>query len=343
MILVSRVRRTGPVAGWVAGWALGISLLGAPARAEDQDAINRTAARDLAQQAADAFDAADYATALDKFTRAQQLYPAPTLSFMQARCLFALGRWVEAFEVFNATARTALPLDAPEPFQRAVNDARIEAQLLEARLPRIEIQVPKHPGLNVSVDDLPLSSALHNVSHPMNPGEHRVQALLGERPYFEQTVTLVERDRQTVEIPPPPKPEAAVVSPMPAPHSPPPVTDHGPEPRPRSTPNWVIPTAFTIGGVGTAGAVVSLILGTGVQSDLDAVCRDDGHGGRACPDGASDDMQTYRLYRIVFISGAVLGAAGVGVGLYFVLDDSPDSTAVSLSLEPDGAVLRGHF
>lgn len=307
-------------------------LTAASAHAQDQDAVNRSTARALAEDAADDFDVADYAGALDKFTRAQQLYPAPTLSFMQARCLFALGRWVEAFEMYNVTARTELAADAPEPFHRAVLDAGNEAQSLEARLPRIEIRVPKHPGLNVSVDDVPLSVALYGILHPMNPGEHRVKAWLGEQAYFEQTVVLVARDKQLLEIPLPPAPTATEQRAEPR-------FRHQPAAAPidQPPPPWVIPTAFTVGGVGTATAVVSLILGSSVKSDLDEVCTP------GCPPQYADDVNAYRLYRTLFISGTVLGAAGLGVGLYFALDESTEARAVSLQLAPSGAELTGHF
>jgi hypothetical protein len=306
-------------------------LAAAPAQANDQDMVNRSTARALAEAAADDFDRADYAAALDKFTRAQQLYPAPTLSFMQARCLFALGRWVEAFEMYTVTARTRLDVEAPEPFHRAVLDAGREAQSLEARLPRIEIRVPKHPGLNVSVDDVPLPVALYGILHPMNPGEHRVKARLGERAYFEHTVVLSARDQQLLEIPSPPTPTPT------EPRIEPYRRSERASPVDRPSPPWVIPTAFTVGGVGTATAMVSLIFGSSVKSDLDRVCTP------GCPPQYADDVNAYRLYRTLFISGTVLGAAGLGVGLYFALDEPTEAFAVSLQVAPTGAGLNGNF
>jgi hypothetical protein len=295
--------------------------------------VEKATARELALQAADAFDAGDYETALDEFTRAQQLYPAPTLSFMQARCLYRLGRWVEAYEIYNETARAPLADDAPDAYTQAVSDARAEADDLQAKLPRIEIRVPETPGLTVTIDDRLLPPAMHNVTHPIDPGAHHIRALVDDEGYFEQTVMMVQRDFQLIAIP---RPKEEVV----------PITDdtlldEQREARPSRghsrTPAWVVPTAFALGGVGSAAAVVSLILGSGVKSDLDAVC----HPG--CPPAMEDELQSYRLYRALFITGAAVGAVGIGTGVYFVLSDSSDDGAVALAFTPTGARVFGAF
>jgi hypothetical protein len=81
------------------------------------------------------------------------------------------------------------------------------------------------------------------------------------------------------------------------------------------------------------------LLGSDVKSELDSVCSDDG----ACPPSYEDDVQSYRLYRTLFISGAALGATGLGVGLYFVLNDGSEPGNVSLRVQPTQAELIGHF
>jgi hypothetical protein len=116
------------------------------------------------------------------------------------------------------------------------------------------------------------------------------------------------------------------------------LADEQPSTRPAArTPVWVVPTAFALGGVGSAAALVSLILGSSVKSDLDQVCNP------GCPPALEDDLQAYRLYRALFITGAVVGVAGIGTGVYFVLSDAPDDTAVALRLSPGGAQLTGAF
>ena len=84
---------------------LAVSLLciSAPANAEDAETETgleatdyRDDARRLATEAAQRYQAGDYATALDLFTRSAKLYDAPTLRFWQARCLEGLGRLVDA-------------------------------------------------------------------------------------------------------------------------------------------------------------------------------------------------------------------------------------------------------
>jgi hypothetical protein len=284
--------------------------------------MRRAAARDLALQAADAYDAGDYETALDRFTRAQKLYPAPTLSVMQARCLIGLGRWVEGFEKFNETARTELAADAPSPFVQAVDEAKLAAAELHQRLPRIEIRAPR--GTTIAVDGRPLPNALHDVSHPIDPGVHRVVASARGEVYSERMVEVAEKQREVIEIdePPPRKPR----------------TDVGAaDTESVTTPPWLMPTSFAVGGAGTLGAVGSLIVASGAKSKLDEVCTP------ACPASAEDDLGRYRFYRTAFFVSAAVGAVGLGVGLYLVVVDETDTHQISMQLSPSGASLRARF
>jgi hypothetical protein len=167
------------------------------------------------------------------------------------------------------------------------------------------------------------------VAYPIDPGAHRIRAELGGLTYFAQTVMLVERDLQVVQIPPPPADGPRDVEED--------LREEPPVQPTSSTPPWVIPTAFAAAGLGTATAVVSLVLGSKVQSDLDAGCPNN-----RCPEEFTDDLQTFHLYQALFISGAALGAAGLGVGLYFVFDDSSGGS-VALGFDPNGTRVSGTF
>src|SRR5690606_38836603 len=114
---------------------------------------------DLALQGAEAYDSGDFSTALDRFDRAAALVTAPTITIMQARCLVALGRWVEALDRYHQVAPGQLPPDAPEAFVRAQIEARDEARTLEARMPRLELRLPNGTPparVDVRLDDKPV-------------------------------------------------------------------------------------------------------------------------------------------------------------------------------------------
>jgi len=70
-------------------------LLAMPARAEPNEA-DRATARALALEAHKALQNKDYATAAERFGRADALVHAPTLVVDWARALQGLGRFVEA-------------------------------------------------------------------------------------------------------------------------------------------------------------------------------------------------------------------------------------------------------
>jgi len=82
--------------------------------ASAEDAEMRTAARDLATQGAQAFEAGEYAQASDFFRRAHELVPAPSIALLQARSLAKLGQLLEAVDIYEQTARFKLLGDAPE-------------------------------------------------------------------------------------------------------------------------------------------------------------------------------------------------------------------------------------
>lgn len=318
-----------------------IALSASAASAQEEDPLLRSAARDLATQGAEAYDAGDYATALDRFSRAVQLYPAPTLVVMQARSLVGLGRWLEAFEMYHAAERTPLAADAAEPLQQAVRDAAREGADLESRLPRIEIRLqPVDPALNISVDGQPLPAALVNVQRPIDPGTHRVEAKVDGAMHFQTSVELAERQQILVEIPPlpvhavPASPVAVEVRTEPK-REPPPAAR---EPA-SATPNWLTPVAFSAGGAGVGIAVVSGILAADRRTRLKKDCDPDHN----CPPSSEPDLDAFELYRGLFLFGSALGVAGLGVGTYFVIWGPDASQTVALDVGPAGASLNGRF
>src|SRR6187431_3572319 len=104
-----------------------------------QDAEIRMAARDLATQGAQAFEAGDYAQASDFFRRAHELVPAPSIALLHARSLAKLGQLLEAIDIYEQTARFKLPDEAPEAYLQAVETARNEMEDVRRRLPRLKL------------------------------------------------------------------------------------------------------------------------------------------------------------------------------------------------------------
>src|SRR5262249_1729727 len=144
------------------------------------DAETRTMARELARHGAEAFDAKDFVTALDRFTRAEALFRAPSIVVMRARSLAALGRLVEALDAYEETQRMPLASNAPGGFGGAAHDAEREGEELGKRVPRLTLRVRAddgiEEGMQVLLDGKEVPSALLNVERPVDPGTHEIAA-----------------------------------------------------------------------------------------------------------------------------------------------------------------------
>src|SRR5205823_1970734 len=120
---------------------------------------DRNAARDLYIEGMALQKAGKYQEALDRFQRSLAVYPvAPTTAYHMAQCKEALGQLVEAAEQLRLVRDTPLPPGASEAFAQAKNDAAAELQQLEARIPKLKIDVlpAGRQGVVVRIDGAPV-------------------------------------------------------------------------------------------------------------------------------------------------------------------------------------------
>jgi len=213
----------------------------APAvRAQVSDS-ERAVARELFKQGDELQRAGRFAEALDRFTRAQQAYSAPTNELRIAECHAALGQLVESAEAYRAVARTTLPPGAPQAFQAAVDQAKAELEQVEPRVPRLIMQTTPAaltaPQLQIDGQNVP--PALIGEPIPLDPGTHHVVVSAQGLAPAEQTITLHERDTHSVAFtlhPLPPPPPPGPPPPPPPPPGPPPPPRPGPPPPPPPAP-----------------------------------------------------------------------------------------------------------
>lgn len=321
--------------------ALALSLT-STALAQEDDA-DKNAARELAEQAAKAMAAEDWAKAQDLYQRAYALVQAPTLSLRHARALAKGGRWVEALEAYVRTTRTRLDASSPQPFREAVEQAQHELAELRPRVPRAVVRVtgidPKSKALSVSVDGRPLAAALLGVPAPVNPGKHELVAKTSDGREARATLEIQEKEEKAVELVLPPAPEGAAAG----------------EPEPSRTPaagaqvssanssqkTW----AFVALGVGAVG------LGVGITTGLMATSKhqsaEDACPNGLCAEGSSgaDDAEAFRSLRTISTIGYVVGVVGVGAGvtLWLTSPKRTEQAKVGAWLGPNGAGVRGRF
>jgi len=313
--------------------ALSILLGAAQGKAQPADVTMRTAARELATQGAEAYDKHDYALAYDRLTRAFALFPVPSISIMQARCLVQLGRLVEALDRYEETRRMPLPDDAPEAFREATRDAAAEGEPLRARIPRLLVQARRGAtaakDVTIHLDGRVLPAALIEVDFSLDPGDHDVTVEAPGSPSVTRRVSILEKERVVLEI-------ALDAGAAPSP----PAVAAGEVPKSSSASNsrtWWGVAALGGGAVGLVGMAITGKIALDKKSHLDQIC-DPG-----CPAGSQSDIDTFRSFRTMSYVAAGVSAAMTGLGGYLVLTKPVAHTGATVGLFPGGVSVRGRF
>ena len=299
--------------------------------ASAQDAEIRTAARDLATQGAQAFEAGDYARASDFFRRAHELVPAPSIALLRARSLAKLGQLLEAIDIYEQTARFKLPDDAPEAYSQAVETARNEMEDVRHRLPRLKvvlIGVSSSEPAQVSMDDKTTPDALLGVERPINPGSHRLEARVGGQLRASRELSIVEGQSYLVELdvrPPAPPPKPIV--------PPAPVSNTHPH-------SWQKTGGYVALGVGALGLGIGTytgIVALNRKSDLDSVCKPN------CPPSSADDIDAFRSNRTISYVSFGVGIAAAATGVALLVLGKPSEEHLAIRALPGGLQIGGRL
>jgi hypothetical protein len=300
-----------------------------------QDAEIRTAARDLATQGAQAFEAGEYAQASDFFRRAHELVPAPSIALLQARSLAKLGQLLEALDIYEQTARFKLPDDAPEAYLQAVETARSEMDEVRHRLPRLKlilVGVGSNEPVQVSTDDKPTPNALLGVERPINPGLHRIEARVSGQLRATRELSIVEGQNYQIELdvrPAQPAPKPVVVAPP------------APSPAPTSSAHsWRKTGGYAALGVGALGLGIGTytgILALNHKSDLDSVCSP------TCPPSSAADIDSFRTNRTISYVSFGVGIAAAATGVVLLTLGNPSQEHVAIRALPTGLSIGGRL
>jgi hypothetical protein len=175
------------------------ALASSPASAQVSEA-DRALARTLAQQGQDAIDAADFATAIDRFTRADAIVHAPTLLLGLARAQAGLGKLTAAHATYRRIVQEGVPSDAKPVFVKAVGDARKELAALEARLPSVIVQIEGASAVRVSIDGAPIPDFEPGKRRPLDPGPHTLRAEADGMVPAEAKVIAVEGKSESLKL-----------------------------------------------------------------------------------------------------------------------------------------------
>ena len=310
--------------------ALGVSL---PALSQTRDPATAEA---LFQAAKSAFEAGRYAEACQKFAESQRLDPGAGTLINLAACREKTHELALAWEAWQEALRSLTNDDERRP------EVQRRAKALEGRVPHLTVELAPGapPDSHVSRDGIELGQAALGVPIPVDPGKHVIEVTASgrQKKSFEIDLAESKSEKLTVEpgeaLPPETPPPAAkpVVSPKPIAPAPKPEADRG---RGNNTKTL----GYVIGGIGVAGIAVGgvtglLALGRKHTMDDDCVAR---NGTQFCGQAGIDAAHSGKTLATVSTLSFAAGALAVGVGAYFVLSSSEESTtALSAHALPGG-------
>jgi Fe-S cluster biogenesis protein NfuA len=237
--------------------------------------------------------------------------------------------------------RDGVEPDAPEPFRRALTEAKQEVKAVEPRLAWVSVNVEGANAneVEVQLNNAVIPSAALGAQRPVDPGTLKARATAEGYQPAEVEVQLAEGEHlPAIELKMKRLPKAATVVAV-TEHSPDPMmTYDGGESAPLITQNTLGYVTLGLGGAGLIVGSVSGILAYTAHEDLLDYCND--RNAKTCvvsdPAGTKhaaalqkkDDMEKYATISTVgFIAGGALAATGLI--LLITAPDSPDKPTQS--------------
>jgi len=148
----------------------------APHHAQAASEEDKAGARAAATQGETAFNAKRWADAVDLFSRAESLVHSPVHLLFKARALVQLGQLVKAHETYLEIMRD--PGSSPA-LTKAQDASKTEVAALEPRLASVTVKLdgPGAADATVTMDGVKVPPALVGLARPVDPGEHKFQAV----------------------------------------------------------------------------------------------------------------------------------------------------------------------
>jgi hypothetical protein len=329
-------------------------LVSSSASAEEANAADTAAARDLAIEGIKLADADRCAQAVDKLSRAEKLRHSAIVLGRLGECLIEVGKIVDGTEDLQRLLHEPLPPNPPANLVRARERAQTALDAAKPNLSYLAISV-RGPTENVAVtvDGQPMSSLLLDRERPTDPGEHLIEASAPGYTKASRRLTIGAGEKQEVTLKLAVDPQAA--APRPAASSPaptevnsekpavaPPVqattSNSGPEAASSSGSRML---SYVLMGAGTAvlaGGGVFGYLALNEKKDLDGKCPNNVcvSSSKGTLDSANRDAT---ISTILVGSGAA--ALAVGAVLFFTSGPSRSEEHPPVAFHPRAYVGLG--
>ena len=163
----------------------------------------RAGARSLATEGATAFRDGRYKDAVDLFSKAESLVHAPPHLLFMARAQTKLGQLVKAREAYLKITREQLAPNAPQAFRDAQTASSREMAAIDPKIGGLTIKIEGSDGakdLQVKIDGTPVPAVLLGASQPIDPGEHRVDAVATGYRAQSRTLMVGEGEKTSVTL-----------------------------------------------------------------------------------------------------------------------------------------------
>lgn len=294
--------------------SLQMSALAAPSEAD------RATARALALEAHAALEKQDYATAADRFARADALVHAPTLVVDWASALQGLGRLVEAQEKYELVLREGIDSSAPKSWRRALEEAKKELDAIKPRLAWVTIVLKEPAEANVKLNGQPVPPAAIGVKRATDPGISEITVEAAGYESFRATLPLGPGEAKSLEVAL--KKRLEPVAPIAR-------TSEPYRPKPRSaTRRTATYAALGVGGAALLGSGVAGGLSLKKRSQLVSECVDG-----ECRSSSRSTIEAYHRYGTISGVALAAGVAGLGTGLLLWLTEPKQDEPVRSGLE----------
>lgn len=176
-----------------------------------------------------------WAEACPKLEESNRLDPGIGTQFNLADCNEHVGKTATAWAGFLEVAALAKASNQADREKLA----RKRAQALEAKLPKLVVEVPSSmPGLEVKRDGILVGGATYGTAIPVDPGSHKIVATAPGKQPWETTVQSVEGKVARVTVPRDLPNAPVAVAPVP-------VVPVGPPAAAAPPPNGVTSSSFT--------------------------------------------------------------------------------------------------
>jgi hypothetical protein len=303
------------------------SLVAPGALAQEQpQAENVAAARSLGLQGIKMANAGDCKGAIEKLSRAESLYHAPSILARLGECQVNVGQIVLGTENLNRVVREQLAPNAPKAFKDAQERAKTVLNTALPKIARLTVKVePADAKPQVTVAGAAIPPALIGVERPTDPGTHEV--VVSAPGYIEQksSVTLSEGGSQEIAINLVKDPNAEVAAAPPPTTTAPLVaapTGEPPSDRPKKKSNTLAYVALGVGGAGLAIGGITGFVALSKKGDLEGCVND------KCPPNQGSKLSSAKSMATASTVTFAIGFVGVGLGVVLLLTGGSESAAL---------------